>query len=530
MATNRRFFLKQIGLGAAGLSIAPSLQSFGNSSSIAKTTSSLPRSKPEEQGISSSGILEFLDEVQKSKIGFHSIMILRHGHVVAEGWWAPYGPALKHTLYSLSKSFTSSAVGFAVAEKRFTIDDKVISFFKEELPATVSDNLAAMKVRHLLTMTTGHVKDTMPPIREAKDASWSKTFLAQPVEREPGSFFLYNTGASYMLSAIVQKRTGQPVIEYLKPRLFEPLGIEGMDWESNAQGVNVGGYGLRVKTEDIAKLGQLYLQKGTWKGKQLLPASWVEEATRKQVNSNPSSADYSADNDWAQGYGYQFWRCSTGGFRADGAFGQFSIVLPEYDAVVAVTSESFNMGASMKLIWNYLLPAMKQAPTTSADESIQKKTKERLKNLSLDLPNGSISSPVVQRISGKSFQIDNNEFKVASLSFMFRNDSCVFTVKDDKGEHRVECGLNIWTDQNKPMVLFSVPGRTDVSTKVSASAIWTNENTLVIMERFTETAHGDQLTCTFEGDQLDVKFLNSVANGNPNNGEKRANLKGRTMA
>ena len=186
-----------------------------------------------------------------------------------------------------------------------------------------------MRLSDLLRMSTGH--QTEPPRKPTEP--WAKTFLAQPVPFKPGTHFLYNTSATYMLSAAVQKATGQTVLDYLKPRLFDPLGIENPTWEASPQGISAGGYGLSIRTEDIAKFGQLYLQKGKWEGKQLVPEAWVEAATARQTSngSNPKS-------DWDQGYGYQFWRCRHGAYRGDGAFGQYCIVLPEQDAVIAITA------------------------------------------------------------------------------------------------------------------------------------------------------------------------------------------------
>ncbi|HEY2411543.1 MAG TPA: serine hydrolase, partial [Pirellulaceae bacterium] len=284
----------------------------------------LPRSSPEAEGVSSAGVLAFIEAADKGLDSLHSIMLVRHGKVVAEGWWAPYSPAAPHSLYSLSKSFTSTAVGMAIAEGKLKLDDDVLKFFPEDAPAEPSKNLQAMRVSDLLRMNTGH--QTEP--KRVADQVWTKAFLAHEVPFKPGTHFLYNTSATYMLSAIVQKATGEKLIDYLRPRLFEPLGIENPTWESSPQGINTGGYGLSVRTEDIAKFGQLYLQKGTWHGKQLLPEEWVAKATARQTSngSNPKS-------DWDQGYGYQFWRCRHGAYRGDGAFGQFCVVLPEQDAV-----------------------------------------------------------------------------------------------------------------------------------------------------------------------------------------------------
>src|SRR5678816_3484630 len=232
---------------------------------------SFPRATPESQGMSSVAVLalvEALDQIDAMNI----FMLVRHGQVIAEGWWTPYSAQDNHELYSLSKSFTSTAVGMAVAEGKMSIDDEVLKFFPRDAPAVPSANLKAMRVRDLLTMNAGH-QDEVPT---AADKISAKVFLTNAVPHKPGTHFKYNTPATFMLSAIVQKLTGQTVAEYLKPRLFEPLGITQAVWNTNWQGISLGGYGLNVRTEDIARFGQLYLQKGKWQGKQLIPKDWVE--------------------------------------------------------------------------------------------------------------------------------------------------------------------------------------------------------------------------------------------------------------
>ena len=263
----------------------------------------LPRSNPEAQGVSSSAILSFVEAADRNIDALHSLMILRHGQVIAEGWWSPYGAESPHMLFSLSKSFTSTAIGLAIAEGRLSVDDEVLKFFPEDMPQEPNNNLKAMRVRDLLRMNTG--QESEPPRPPAQ--SWKKAFLSHPVRFKPGTHFLYNTSATYMLAAIVEKTTGMSLLDYLKPRLFDPLGIENPTWEKSPEGINTGGYGLSIRTEDIARFGQLYLQKGKWQGKQLVPVAWVEEATSFQTSngSNPKS-------DWDQGYGYQFWRCRNG--------------------------------------------------------------------------------------------------------------------------------------------------------------------------------------------------------------------------
>ena len=338
-------------------------------SSTASAQNSLPRATAETQGVSTKQVLEFIRAADEQVDSIHSLMILRHGKVVTEVWWSPESADKPHILWSLSKSFTSTAVGFAVKEGKLNVHDRVLDFFPEhEFSENPSKNLKAMRVIDLLTMSCGHQQEVRlsPEIED-----WSEAFLNHPVPHLPGTHFKYNTPGSYMLSRIVQEVTGEKVVDYLQPRLFAPLGIEPPRWDSCPQGVSIGGYGLFLRTEDIAKFGQLYLQKGKWQGKQLLPQEWIEEATSKQV-SNGSDPD----NDWNQGYGFQFWRCTHGAYRGDGRDGQFCIVLPEKDAVIAITSKTRNMGGELKLVWDKLLPAFHDEPLP-AETKFQKEL-ERL--------------------------------------------------------------------------------------------------------------------------------------------------------
>lgn len=333
---------------------------------------SLPRSSPEAQGISSSGLLEYIETADRNIKSMHSFMLVRHGKVVAEAWWAPETASKPHVLWSLSKSFTSTAVGLAVADGKLSIDDPVLKFFPDLAPEEQSANLKSMRVRDLLTMSTGHQDEVN--LKDEKE--WTKAFLAHPVPHKPGTHFKYNTPATYMQSAIVQKVTGQTVLDYLTPRLFEPLGISKPKWDSSPEGISLGGYGLYLCTEDIAKFGQLYLQQGNWDGKQLVPSQWIALATAKQVSngSDPS-------RDWDQGYGFQFWRCRHDAYRGDGKDGQFCVVIPHLDAVIAITANTGDMQAELNVVWNKLLPAFsdKPLPENSAENEKLKEAISKLK-------------------------------------------------------------------------------------------------------------------------------------------------------
>jgi hypothetical protein len=312
--------------------------------------------------------------------------------------------------------------------------------------------------------------------------------------------------------------------------LFDPLGIDGEDWETDPQGISTGGYGLRIKTEDLAKLGQLYLQKGKWNGQQLLPEQWVAEATSAKVPSTPANfaGGPLPDGDWTQGYGYQFWRNQPMGFRADGAFGQFSLVLPEKDAVVAITGESFDLQGSMKLVWNNLLPAMKDIVIVQ-DSRNSDALKKKLKGLKLDPNKQNVSSPLASKISGKEFRLDANPFRTSAFSLSFGKESCVLKLSDDGKTTSVAAGINRWIESKDKTVVppFAIKGRTDVSSKIAASATWTDEKTLVLTRRMIETPHGDELEFNFDGDNVTVKFMNSISANNPAVPEERQDLKGR---
>ena len=393
----------------------------------------MPRSSPEAQGVSSSVILSFVEAADTKIDVMNSFMLLRHGRVVAEGWWSPYQAAAPHTVNSLSKSFASTAVGLAIAEGKLSLDDEVLKFFPEDAPPEPSANLKAMRVTDLLRMSTGQQSE--PP--RTPGQPWTKTFLAQPVPFKPGTHFLYNSSGTYMLSAIVQKATGMTVLDYLRPRLFEPLGIEHPTWETSPQGISAGGFGLSIRTEDIARFGQLYLQKGEWQGKQLVPAAWVEAATARQTStgSNPKS-------DWDQGYGYQFWRCRHGAYRGDGAFGQYCIVLPQQDAVVIITSGVNDMQAVLNLVWEKLLPAMKPSPLTPDDEAV-KKLQLRLKELSLR-PQDGVGPPAAAL--GKRYVFPSNDRKLEAISLQSDGKDGDVTLMVQAGgvEQKIVCGQGAW--------------------------------------------------------------------------------------
>ena len=459
----------------------------------------LPRSSPEQQGIASADLLAFIEAADKDIDTMNSFMLVRHGHVVAEGWWAPYDRDTPHVLYSLSKSFTSTAVGLAIAEGKLNLDDQVIKFFPDEAPADPSGNLRAMRVRDLLRMNTGNQLEA--PIRvnfpNLQTESWTKTFLTHVVPFKPGTHFLYNSPATYMLSAIVQKVTGMTVLDYLRPRLFDPLGFKDPTWVASPQGITAGAYGLSIRTEEIARFGELYLHKGMWNGKQLIPAAWVEQATAIQTSTGSAPA-----SDWDQGYGYQFWRSRHNSFRGDGAFGQYCMVIPELDAVVAITSGVRNMQQVMNLVWDKLLPAMKRG-RLSENPAARRQLEARLASLKVKFPSGAASSPVSASVSGKWFEFPDNDRGIKAVSFDFNSTSPTLIVRTATGETRMTVGKETWTNSRGMFAngldhALSVPA----NPLVAASGAWSRENTFTVKIVLSETPYYSTLNFKFDGDRL----------------------------
>jgi CubicO group peptidase (beta-lactamase class C family) len=475
---------------------------------------SLPRSVPEAEGVSSQGIIDFLDAAAKSRHEFHSIMFVRHGKVIAEGWWNPYRSDLKHTLYSTSKSFTATAVGFAVSEKLLTVNDKVVSFFPGDLPDTVSTYLSEMRVRDLLSMSAGQDPD---PTRNVvtRDSNWVKAFLRVPVVNEPGTKFLYNTLATYMLSAIVQKVTGEKVVNFLKPRLFDPLAIEGTDWEIDPRGINTGGWGLRLKTEDMAKFGQLFLQKGKWNGSQVLSASWIEEASTRKIDQNPEAPQAAIDSsDWLQGYCYQMWRCRHNEYRADGAFGQYIIIMPDQDAVIAITCETPDMQGELNLVWKYLLPSIRKE-TLPENIELSSALKQKLASLALALPEKGDSSATASKIDGKTYSLDQNDRHLESISFQLAGKICRVSLVIDSKDYNFSLGSGEWIMGKTTLLGPNLLAQAKAhfvglpASEVAGSFGWKDANTIELVLRYVESPHTEYITCRFEGRNVSVGFHNS---------------------
>ncbi len=473
-----------------------------------------PRVPAAQAGVSPRAVADMLRDWAQKGLEIHSFMLLRGGKVAAEGYWSPYRAGDVHMLNSLSKSFTSTAILFAIQEGLLSPDDKVISFFPEKAARlNISEKMRRLTLRHLLSMCTGH--EPSADFIFAEDDCVS-AFLASEIKGEPGGRFSYNTGATFMLSAALQARTGQNLVEFLRPRLFEPLGMSDGIWsEMTRDGICYGGFGLNVTTDDIARLGMLYLGRGEFNGKRILDAALIDEASRRHISNcgssqtpwldDPALADYSADvdpsNDWGMGYGWQFWRCIPEGvYRGDGAFGQFCIVMPRQDAVLAITAGTGDMQGILFSVWDKLLPGLGGSCTNDGQAGLD----AMLAGLSLPPAESGDSSPLAANIGGTCYKF---EFRGTPFDAKFDFDGDMLNIAVDVHgkQYMVKAGYgrhiyNRLEYENNGRT-FAPPFRFMIAPDFAASWAWNKNGALVVKFILTKYAYTETAEIKFCGDK-----------------------------
>lgn len=445
----------------------------------------LPRARPEKHGIDPQAVIDFLDDVAANNLELHGIMLARGGKVVAEGAWWPYRRDRLHMLHSATKSFAVSGAAIAIDEGRFGLDDKIVSFFPDELPAKVSDNLAEMRVRDLLSMESGHEFEISGSAWRPIKTSWVAEFLKVPVVHKPGTTFVYSSAVSFMISAIVTRTTGQPLRDYMESRFFAPLGIAGIEWDLGPGGISPGGNGLSTHISDLLKLGLLYNQKGMWQGKRVLSAEWVKAATTPQVASGE--------------YGYQWWIGPNEAYYALGLFGQLSIVFPHHDTVLAMFSAADFSARLLPYVWKHFPAALEGKSSGTGGRALAR----RLSGIRV-LPRLKPStSPLAARISGRTFQAARNSEGIESFVFHFDGDVCRFMMRDVRGIHDVRVGLQNWIEGRTTMTGNKLHHQYQPdSMAIVAGGRWIDPVTFEMTWQFVETVFRDKICCRFDGDNL----------------------------
>jgi CubicO group peptidase (beta-lactamase class C family) len=448
-------------------------------------TGDLPRVSPESQGVSSSDIKTYFDNMLSCPTGEpHGIMILRHGKVIGELFPKPFDASYPQMLYSVAKSFVGIAVGLAIEENRLRLTDRVASFFPDLLPDSISDNLASMTVRDLLTMTSGIQPD---PLMRTTGADWIRRYLAKPAEK-PGETFHYDSMCSYLLSAIVQRVTGQKLLDYLMTRIFIPMHISVVEWEESPEGINTGGWGLRMQVESMAKIGQLLLNKGNWEGKQLISSEWVEEMTSSLQETGMMDT-----------YGYHIWRCDyPNAYRADGALGQYIIVAPDEDMVVAITQANTSNGvAERHLVWD-LLRKVKSEPLHDTSGYVQLQKAQSAYSLpTVDMGKRNIRS--LSKMANQTFTLGANGLDWKSVRFEPGKDTLrviVTTTTDER--YTILAGRGEWltthTDAYPPYSIRAVGRFKGIHGPFHVAGCYGgNTSELILKVRYTSWGSGADL-------------------------------------
>ncbi len=461
----------------------------------------LPRATPESQGIPSAAVLKLIDRLEAQHGMVHSYMLIRHGKVVAEGWWAPFDATTPHALFSISKSFVSMGIGYAVNDRKMMLNDRVAWFFPDCVPADADEEVHEMRVRDLMSMASGQKHDTFDAMLAAAPGEAPREFFKAPIGNPPGMLFRYMSGNTAMLAQIHRKVTGaEDLIAYLRPRLFDKLGIDDLFWSRQRDNTVAGGSGLEMRTEDLAKICLLLLDGGRWHGERLLPLWWVKQATSCQTPygqvTDPVLALHAgvADNsttpsepdDWQVGYGYQLWMGRHESFRLCGAFGQIGAILPNNDIVFV--SNAGGRGSnkpSLNAFYDTILPALSDGPLPE-DVIALRQLRERSSTLVLPLPEGT-AKPDCAAVAAfaKSCAVGTNGFGLASVSYDAATRELV--VCNTFGNWRIRVGESEWmrgemqAEPDHADTLHRIPGGLQ---PVAAAGAWSAPNHFSAQIRF----------------------------------------------
>lgn len=450
-----------------------------------------PTVTPESQGVSSKAVSEFVSALNTLDQA-HSFILLRHGKTIASGAWEPYRLDLPHELFSLSKSFVSAAIGIAQGEGRLSIHDRLIDFFPEYLTDAVIPAMRRATLRDALTMRLGHDRCSFEFV-DKKHGDWVKQIFESTPAWEPGERFTYNSGATFMAAAVIHKVTGQNVVDYLRPRLFEPLGIKPPQWNCSPTGINIGGWGLWLSTQDIAKFGHLILNHGCWKGKQLIPADYLEEATSFQADNSMNEPP-----DWKLGYGYQFWRCRHNAFRGDGAAGQYALMMPDQDMVFAFNSGLGDMQQVLDQLWDHLLLGI-QPDTLPEDPEAFRTLQDQLNGLAAKRPEWMTSAKHFSTGTGK-YALASNAYGYKELSFDCTEDTCTLKIDDTV----IPAGFG-------KLVFGDAPLSASMPKRIASQAAYTDERTLKIYVFCMQTTARYTFELRFEDDFVSVHRTTPIA-------------------
>lgn len=475
---------------------------------------SIDHALPASVGVNPESLLNIVNVLDKCCC--HSVMFLRHDKIIGQGWWKPYNQNYPHVLFSLSKTFLSTAVCFAVQEGLLSFDDYVVKYFPEYFPSPPCENMQKVQIKHLLMMSYGRKVELDPDYYYLKD--WLEENLHPYLYSEPGTQFSYDNRCPFIISVILQKVTGKTTLDYLEPRLFEPLGIEKPFWEEK-NGYNIGRGGLNLKTEDIAKFGLFLLHKGNHNGKQLLRANLVEEMTSHQIDT----VDYPIDRrpNYNAGYGYFVWMCvPEASYRCDGMCGQYLFVMPKQDMIVVTTAGTLTEAETMmKALFDNLVDKLDDSAVLSNTELLNKNQKlldSKLNSLSVPFLKSSYHVGPnfcnnVSNYSGVVYDVCQNRPNIVRISFFFGEKSDILKIwalgnsaepSKNPPKEPVLLTLNVghdeWLENDTNFEVDNFHAHSTILfSNVACSSKWLSENEYAVKLVYTQTPYSDTLRIKF---------------------------------
>ena len=460
-------------------------------------------SSPEATGISSAAVAAFFRRLADMEYNLHGVAVLRDGALVAEGYTPPHHKDKLHLMYSQSKSLTSLAVGFLIDEGKLALDSKIADFFPEFVTEHTHPWLLETTVRHMLMMTDPHSFTTYAPEQGPVLASgWAKSWFDIPPSHRPGRVFHYNTSCTYMLDVVIEKLAGMPFMDYLRPRLLDPIGVSKNAFcGAGPDGYSAGGSSVCCTARDMALVGQFCLQLGEWEGKQLLSADYLKAATSRQID-NTFNDDLHGDVETHQGYGYQMWQIRHGGFLFFGLHTQLTICLPCQNLVVAITGDTPCETAVPRLldaVYTHLLPACGDVPLPEGAAALAD-----LRALTEALPAGRFArGNMTQSMAARTYRFGNNETGVSVLTFAADDKHITIQIDGEFPPRSFIAGLGHYHDQRAgETFLFNGRGQYG-HMALQAAATWADARTLLLdLREGGERIVRKGVTIAFDGDEV----------------------------
>jgi hypothetical protein len=451
---------------------------------------------PENHGLSSKSLFEFFSCIEQLNLAVNSFVLLKNGKATAQFYRKPYRKESPQLLFSLSKSFTSIAIGIARDEGYLDLSDTVISFFPDKLPNHISENLSQMTIHHLLSMNAGHHENIYDYV--AKETDWVKAYLSVEVEHRPGTYYRYSTHSTYMLSAILEKITKQNLTDFLMPRLFEPLDISKPSWETCPMGIAAGGMGLSIPTEGIAKFGQMLLNKGMFNGLRIVSEEYINLATKEQSDTRRDEDRI----DFSQGYGYQFFLCRDGCFMGNGGYGQLCFVAPKSNIVIAVISSFSSMKQLqilLDLIYEHILGHINKDFPHNYDD--QKSLHKYLSNITYPFTKPCSPSADLINLENLNYSLQNNPQHISQLSFCSKDDHLEFQlIYEDKTAKTYKFEFDSLFYSSDFFIKDLAYHQQEVVTKAS----WKDTNTLALTMLYIETPYVVKYSILFNDKRVEL--------------------------